>query len=148
MLSQAHSRDDSRTRPAHRLLAGIAFSVMLSACGADRIVTNAGRDPSDYRDRHPIVITDKNCTLDIFVGANSGPLDPRQRQDLRAFVQEFRQHGKGAMVAYVPVGSTDPVGDARGIEAIRAALSSRAITFRSRSNRTWSRIHCSRHPSG
>jgi pilus assembly protein CpaD len=104
------------------LCAGVVLSIMLSGCGADRIVTNAGRDPSDYRDRHPIVITDKNRTLDIFVGANSGPLDPRQRQDLRAFVQEFRQHGKGIMMAYVPVGSTDPAGDARGIEAIRAAL--------------------------
>jgi len=78
------------------------------ARGLFEAVTNAGRDPPDYRDRHPIVITDKNRTLDIFVGANAGPLDPRQRQDLRAFVQEFRQHGKGVMMAYVPVGSTDP----------------------------------------
>lgn len=116
------SRDDRRTSTARSVLAGVALSVVLSACGADRIVTNAGRDPSDYRDRHPIVITDKNRTLDIFVGANSGPLDPRQRDDLRAFVKEFHQHGKGTMMAYVPVGSTDPIGDARGIEAIRAAL--------------------------
>jgi pilus assembly protein CpaD len=124
MLTHAHpSRNAGRTTPACGLLAGITLSVALSACGVDRVVTNAGRDPSDYRDRHPIVITDKNRTLDIFVGANSGPLDPRQRQDLRAFVQEFRQHGKGVMMAYVPVGSTDPVGDARGIEAIRTALS-------------------------
>ncbi|MBV9519247.1 MAG: CpaD family pilus assembly protein [Hyphomicrobiales bacterium] len=117
------SRYDDGICAARAILAGVALSVALSGCGADRIVTNAGRDPSDYRDRHPIVITDKNRTLDIFVGANSGPLDSRQRQDLRAFVQEFRQHGKGVMMAYVPVGSTDPVGDARGIEAIRAALS-------------------------
>ncbi len=116
------SRDARRTSTACGVLAGVALSVLLGACGADRIVTNAGRDPSDYRDRHPIVITDKNRTLDIFVGANSGPLDTRQRQDLRAFVQEFRQHGKGVMVAYVPVGSSDPIGDARGIETIRAAL--------------------------
>ena len=100
MLTHAHSsRDAGRTTPARGLLAGVALSIVLSACGVDRIVTNAGRDPSDYRDRHPIVITDKNRTLDIFVGANSGPLDPRQRQDLRAFVLEFRLHGKGVMVA-------------------------------------------------
>jgi len=124
MTPQVHaSRRDREKRVPRALLAGVALSIALSACGADRIVTNAGRDPSDYRDRHPIVITDKNRTLDIFVGANSGPLDPRQREDLRAFVQEFRQRGKGVMMAYVPVGSTDPVGDARGIEAIRAALS-------------------------
>ena len=123
MLPNAHpSRDTGRSSQVRPLFAGIALSALLSACGADRVVTNAGRDPSDYRDRHPIVITDKNRTLDIFVGANSGPLDPRQRQDLRAFVQDFQRHGKGIMTAYVPVGSTDPIGDARGIEAVRAAL--------------------------
>ena len=111
--------------PAARLLAASLFagmSVTLGGCGVDRIVPNAGRDPSDYRARHPIVMADKSRTLDIFVGANAGPLDPRQREDLRAFVQEFRAHGKGVMTAFVPIGSTDPRGDARGIAAIRAAL--------------------------
>jgi pilus assembly protein CpaD len=129
MLAHAHSISrirtasrDGRKPPGRGLVASLALSLALSGCGADRIVSNAGRDPSDYRDRHPIVITDKNRTLDIFVGANIGPLDPRQRQDLRAFVQEFRQHGKGNMTAFVPVGSTDPGADARGIETIRAAL--------------------------
>ncbi|MFI5013053.1 MAG: CpaD family pilus assembly protein [Hyphomicrobiales bacterium] len=109
-------------RLAPSLLAGVALSVALSGCGVDRIVSNAARDPSDYRNRHPIVLADKNRTLDIFVGANAGPLDQRQREDLRAFVQEFRLHGKGGMTAFVPVGSTDPGADARGIETITAAL--------------------------
>jgi pilus assembly protein CpaD len=118
-----NARMSGRASPGARgLLAGVALSLALGGCGVDRIVPNAGRDPSDYRDRHPIVLADKNHTLDIFVGANAGPLDPRQREDLRDFVQEFRQHGKGVMTAFVPVGSADPGGDARGIETIRAAL--------------------------
>ncbi|SEC80733.1 pilus assembly protein CpaD [Rhizobiales bacterium GAS188] len=111
-----------RASPAAGLLAGVALSLALGGCGVDRMVPNAGRDPSDYRARHPIVMTDKSHTLDIFVGANAGPLDLRQREDLRAFVQEFRERGKGVVTAFVPIGSTDPGGDARGIETIRAAL--------------------------
>jgi pilus assembly protein CpaD len=101
----------------------LALSALLGGCGTDRIVSNAARDPSDIRDRHPIVLADRSHTLDIFVGTNSGTLDPRQQEDLRAFVKEFREHGKGAMTAFVPVGSINPVGDARGIEMIRTALS-------------------------
>ncbi|SEC45528.1 pilus assembly protein CpaD [Rhizobiales bacterium GAS191] len=104
------------------LFAGLALSLALGGCGVDRMVPNAGREPSDYRARHPIVMADKSHTLDIFVGANAGPLDLRQREDLRAFVQEFRERGKGVVTAFVPIGSTDPGGEARGIETIRAAL--------------------------
>jgi pilus assembly protein CpaD len=125
ILHTSHGRAAPRgrlQRLAGGLLAGIALGVALSGCGTDRIVSNAGRDPSDYRDRHPIVLADKNHTLDIFVGTNAGALDPRQREDLRAFAQEFREFGKGTMTAFVPVGSTNPGADARGIETIRAAL--------------------------
>jgi pilus assembly protein CpaD len=116
------AKGDPSPRLRLALLAAVALSVGLSGCGVDRIVSNAAREPSDYRERHPIVLTDKNHTLDIFVGANAGALDPRQREDLHAFVQEFRQRGEGTMTAFVPIGSTHPGADARGIEAIRAAL--------------------------
>lgn len=126
LVPTSHSRaapNDRLRRLARGLVAGVALAAMLSGCsGVDRIVSNAGRDRSDYRDRHPIVLTDKAHTLDIFVGANAGALDPRQREDLRAFVEEFRERGEGTMTAFVPVGSTNPGADARGIEAIRAAL--------------------------
>jgi pilus assembly protein CpaD len=39
-----------------------------------------------------------------------------------AFVQEFRDRGKGPLTAYVPVGSLSPGADAFGMETIRAAL--------------------------
>ena len=126
-----HDTTMKRSEPGFRrrlasLAAGLGLVALLAGCGTDRIVTNAGRDPSDWRERHPIVLADKAHTLDIFVGTNAGSLDPRQRDDLRAFVREFREHGKGAMVAFVPIGSTNPAGDARGLEMIRTALGGRA----------------------
>jgi len=129
MLALAESETQARSvrgaclgQPGRGLLAALALSLGLAGCGVDRFAANP-QEPYDYRLRHPIVLADKARTLDIFVGANAGPLDPRQREDLQAFVREFRAHGKGMMTAFVPVGSTDPGADARGITAIRAALS-------------------------
>jgi pilus assembly protein CpaD len=117
--TQTHGRSP---RLASLLLTSLALAALLGGCGADRTVSNAAREPSDVRQRHPIVLADKSRTLDIFVGTNANALDPRQKEDLRAFVAEFREHGKGAMTASVPVGGTNPAGDARGIEMIRTAL--------------------------
>jgi pilus assembly protein CpaD len=116
-----HAPSSATRHLASKLLAAVALSGVLCACGVDR-TSNVWRDPSDYRDRHPIVLTDKAHTLDLFVGTNAGVLDPRQREDLRAFVLEFHRYGKGVMTAYVPVGSLNPGADARGLETIRAAL--------------------------
>jgi len=112
---------EGRRRLARKLLAAVALTSTLCACGVDR-TSNVWRDPSDYRDRHPIVLADKSRTLDIFVGTNAGVLDPRQRDDLRAFVLDFHRYGKGVMTAFVPVGSLNPASDTRGLETIRAAL--------------------------
>src|SRR6478609_4208862 len=105
-----------RLRRGTALLGGVAVAMLLAGCGVDRTVSNAAREPSDVRDRHPIVLADKARTLDVFVGTNAATLDPRQRDDLRAFAKEFREHGKGAMTAFVPVGGTNPAGDVRGME--------------------------------
>jgi pilus assembly protein CpaD len=125
MISPFRPRNDIDLRSrslARPLVASLLLAALLGGCGTDRIVSNAAREPSDIRDRHPIVLADRSRTLDVFVGTNASTLDPRQQEDLRAFVKEFREHGKGAMTAFVPVGSTDPAGDARGIEMIRTAL--------------------------
>jgi pilus assembly protein CpaD len=116
-----HSSPSTCRRLASKLVAAVALSGLLCACGVDRI-SNVWRDPSDYRDRHPIVLADKAHTLDLFVGTNAGLLDPRQRDDLHAFLLDFQHHGKGVMTAYVPVGSLNPGVEARGLETIRAAL--------------------------
>jgi len=74
---------------------------ILTACAADRVVTGS-TVPADYRERHPIVLAEGPRTLDVFV--NAGGLDPRQRDDVRTFMTEYRRYGQGAMTAHVPVG--------------------------------------------
>jgi pilus assembly protein CpaD len=88
--------------PAVRALAAVAFASTLTACAADRVATGSTQ-PHDYRQRHPIVLTEGSHTLDVF-SRGAGGLGPRQRDDVRAFAAEYRRSGHGAVVAYIPSG--------------------------------------------
>jgi pilus assembly protein CpaD len=76
---------------------------MLGACVADRVVTGS-TDALDYRQRHPIVLTEGPRSLDVFVTSYAG-LDGRQREDIRTFAAEYRRTGQGAILAQVPAGT-------------------------------------------
>lgn len=73
----------------------------LGACAPDRVVTGSTY-PHDVRNRHPIVLGDAPRTLDVFL-ANGGRIGQRQREDVRAFAAEYRQTGRGSLVAHLPV---------------------------------------------
>jgi pilus assembly protein CpaD len=113
----------NRTKPGRRLkalLAGV-MGLPLAACGADRVVTGSAF-PNDYRERHPIVLTDAPQTLDVLPKGAFGGLDPRQRRDVAAFAIDYRRSGKGNMIAQVPTGVTQEISNRRALAAIRAAL--------------------------
>lgn len=115
-----------RAAPLAALLA-VAAPALGGCVGAAE--TTGSTFPSDFRDRHPIVIADLPRTLDVFVEGRSG-FDARQRQDLAAYLAEYRRLGSGALVAQVPVG-TENSGDTRAALArIRSAAGGRIATAR------------------
>lgn len=101
-------------------LAVALLATTLAACRADRVVTGSTY-PRDYRDRHPIVLTDAPRSLDVFVNT-SGGLDPRQHADVRTFADEYAKYGKGPVIAQVPTGPGTDLAVHRTIDAIRAAM--------------------------
>ena len=96
------SRIATPSSTAARIAMIAVLGSTLTACAADRVVTGS-TGPADYRERHPIVLAEGPRTLDVFVH-NAGGLDPRQRDDVRTFMTEYRRHGQGAMTAHLPVG--------------------------------------------
>jgi len=99
-----------------RLAAIAALALPLAACMADRSVTGSTY-PRDYRERHPIVLADAPRSLDIFIAGQG--LDPRQRDDVRAFAEEYRRSGNGPMAAQLPAGVP---GVHRTLDEVRRAL--------------------------
>jgi pilus assembly protein CpaD len=102
-------------RPA-LVLALVAGS--LGACAPDRVVTGSVY-PHDVRERHPVVLADAPRTLDVFI-AGGGRIGARQREDVRAFAAEYRQAGRGPIVAHVPASEANA---AWALEGIRRAMS-------------------------
>jgi pilus assembly protein CpaD len=109
-----------------RLLLLAAFAVPLAACSTDKVVQTGSVYPYDYRDRHPIVLTDRTRTLDVFVRGEG--LDTRQVDDVKAFAEEYRNRGKGVMNVQVPQGDSSAH---RTLDAIRKALSENGLAGRS-----------------
>ncbi len=97
--------------------AAAAASLLLAACDRNVVTSSINED---YRERHPIVLTRANETMEIFTGRNGGRLDRRQAEDVRAFGQLYMEHGEGPLVAYLPSGGGQNVN--AGLSAIRASL--------------------------
>lgn len=103
-------------------LAALAFA--LPAC-MNRNVDVTASVPSDYRERHPIVLSESPRSIEIFAGGRQ--LDRRQSDDLAEFASEYRQHGRSQIIAEVP--SHDGRGGQghHGLLAVRQALASQGI---------------------
>lgn len=82
-------------------LAGLA--VMLGACSQAPTAMITGSVPDDYRQRHPIAITEADQSLVVFVGHARGGLTATQRDDVMGFARTWAREGTGAIVVNVPV---------------------------------------------
>lgn len=108
-----------RVTSAAALTAMTALAGLLGACRSERVVATGSINPLDYRARHPIVLTDNQRSLDVFV-TGTGHLDPRQTADVDAFVLEYRRYGRGILVLDLPRGVSPAIG--AGVERTAAAI--------------------------
>ena len=101
------------------LIAACALGALATACKSDP-ATTGGIEVSDYRARHPIVLADDTRSLDVFP-TGIGHIDPRQADDINAFMLEYRRYGRGSMIVEIPRGV--PPAQAASVERTAAALS-------------------------
>ncbi|MDB5591294.1 CpaD family pilus assembly protein [Enterovirga sp.] len=111
----------ARPRLAALLLA--AALPALAGCQS-RGETTGSLYPSDYRDRHPIMLTDGARVLDLFVEGPNG-LVARGRQDVSDFLAEYRRYGSGALIAQVPAGHGTNPNTRRALQAVGEAAGGR-----------------------
>jgi len=106
------TRDQKATaaRPGSRsslvratLLAGCAS--LLAGCYYAPLKDPTAYAPTDYRSRHPIVIKEKDHTVELFIGNNRGSLNADQRADLFAFSRTWRREATGGIVIEHPTGT-------------------------------------------
>ena len=110
------------------LLAGAAS--MLAGCITARAPDATASVPSDYRQRHPIVIKEGERTVEIFVGSSRGGLTPTQRADVLAFAQVWKKEATGGVIIDVPTGTKNAFAADDSTLEIRSILLSSGIPER------------------
>ena len=111
---------------AVRLAAIVLLAMTLAGCYAARETVDIV--PTDYRQRHPIVVQERSRTVEIFVGANRGGLTPAQRADVLAFARAWTREATGGVVIDVPIGTTNERAAVESSHEIQSILSAAGLS--------------------
>jgi len=114
-----------RTGPALALLAAIVASLLAGCTRRDSITV--GAVPDDYRTNHPIVIAEKNETLDLPVGVGERGMTEAQRVAIDGFLDSYDYSALPVLTITVPNGSGNEVAAADAAREFRQFLRSQGV---------------------
>ena len=111
---------DQTVRHARLLLVGLALAA--GGCQHDNVVTQSL--PTDYRNRHPILIAERPHSIDLLVGTGRGGLTAVQRAQVAAFGSNWRREGNGVLQVRVPSGTRNETAARATVREITSVLNS------------------------
>jgi pilus assembly protein CpaD len=116
-------------RSASNLLtaAGLLAAAALTSCAAPRDNLTTGGIPDDYRQRHPIVVTEAEQAVDIPVATTDRRLTIAQRDLIRGFATTYTSRASGPVYLMSPQGSANAFAVSQVRGQVRAELASRGI---------------------
>ncbi|MQB44572.1 CpaD family pilus assembly protein [Rhizobium sp. ICMP 5592] len=88
--------------PRFVVLAMIVMATAVSGCAGSRDGMTTSAITDDYRQRHPIVLTDKEHRVDLPVSVSDRRLTSGMRDTVRGFVQDYRAHATGTVEIMTP----------------------------------------------
>ena len=115
---------DSRRSTPRVLLAGVTLAVLAALASGCSTTGTSNFNPAeqDYRQRHPILISDEPEVLDMHVGMNGPALSPEIETVIRDYASEYRADGTGSITIQVPTGSANELAAASTGRAVHYAL--------------------------
>jgi pilus assembly protein CpaD len=113
-------------RSAWQLAVVVAGAAMLAGCNTDQTIVT-GTIPSDYRQRHPIVLKEGPRTVDLFIGSKRGTLTGEQRAEVLAFAHEWRREATGGILIDLPSGSSNQGAATQALAEVRSLLAAAAV---------------------
>lgn len=99
-----------RTSSRNLLLAGLlaAGAVTMTGCASfNQDQTTVGSVPSDYRLRHPIIVSENETARDIVIPRNLKQLSLRDRDIVKGIGSDFRRSGARSIMILIPSGSSN-----------------------------------------
>jgi pilus assembly protein CpaD len=104
----------------------VVTAAMLTGCASRDDLTTGGI-PDDYRQRHPIVVTEAEQSVDIPVASTDRRLNTAQRDMIRGFAQNYGSRATGPVYLLTPEGSPNSAAARQLRNQVRAELSTRGI---------------------
>jgi pilus assembly protein CpaD len=119
-------------RNAWRVAALVLIGMSTAGCGlsSKRDVQMTASIPTDYRQRHPITIQERDASIELFVGARRGGLTPAQRADVHGFAHRWRSGATGGILIDVPQRTPNARAAAETAREVRAALGAAGVPAR------------------
>ena len=99
------------------LLAAGAVALLGGCASRDSITV--GAIPDDYRTNHPIVIAEKNQTIDFPVGVTDRGISQGQKATFEGFLSEYDRRTAPPMTILVPAGAANDVAANVAAKALR-----------------------------
>jgi pilus assembly protein CpaD len=132
IVRTALAEEFARLRLAAGLVARAALvgggAMFLVACNTDQQLTAGAPDvPYDYRQRHPITITEGDRTLEVFVGTSRGQLNAGQRAEVAQFGHRWRREATGGIAIELPAGASNERAAADAVPTIRSILAATSV---------------------
>ena len=129
-----------RGNAAMALRAAIVAGYGLLVCGCQtdqQQIAGVPDAPFDYRQRHPITVTEADHTFQLFIGANRASLTPPQRAEVLAFGQTWKAEATGGVLVDLPTGTVNEQASAGALHEIQSILAATGVPSQSVMVRTY-----------
>ena len=105
----------------------LGLAVALGGCMHTNDTVTTASVPDDYRQRHPISITEADRSIVVFVGRARGGLSAPQRADVMAMAQDWVHEGTGAISIDVPVDTPNARAASESLREIQATFAAAGV---------------------
>lgn len=112
---------------ARRGLLLVALGATLAGCETTAQQEQTGTIWSNYRERHPISIVEKDRTLKLFVGSSRNGLTPDQRTSVLDYALAWRNEGTGRFVIEQPTGARNAHAAAAALREVRSIMAAAGV---------------------
>ena len=115
-------------RPLLLAAALIGLAATLGACqhAADNSLAYIDA-PADYRQRHPIAVTEADRSIVVFVGRSRGGLTAEQRAEVMGMARDWMREGTGAVTVDVPVNTANARAAQESLREIQASFTAAGV---------------------
>lgn len=98
----------------------------LGGCGVTHVLPPP-ETPYDYRDRHPVVLSETPQVIDLLPKSQGGRLDSESEGRIRDFVGRYRAFGQGNVTLLTPAGGALARATAAQAPLVRSALAAAGL---------------------